>query len=424
MIKKIAYFMFAMVAVLVSLASCSDDYTPQSAEQIYFGQYYYTLGKTSVVLTLNADKAPDRDVNIPVHFGGDAKEGVDFEVPDKAFHLKAGQTEATMTINRIADNIPDDNLNLYVNLDSAPAGFSLGLANFATVSLMGNNGVLVSFSSAEGAVKFTEDFTVTLTSMKGGSYRPQVETKYPIEVKEGSTAVEGENFEFVDGPYVTVPKGKNKGTFSIKFLKKEPGKDKLILGIAEGAGYMAGSTPEMDLKVSGPDVFTGTWVFDKVSNKTTIEDGWSWFMDVSKIPTGTTADRLTFTGDSYEEYTLKPEMTGDFKNYFGNKERKIKFKEVASKYFEENWGSGETTGNVQILEIPDVNLKFSSTRSDYSRPALVGFRIIQDKESGEDILECVIDDFQPEGDDYGAQLYSEMGSMDACPLHLWFRRAK
>lgn len=414
--------MLAVVATVTVLTACSDDDTQQGGPQIYFGQYYYTLGKANVVLTLNADKAPDADVTIPVRFGGDAQEGVDYEAPEKAFLLKAGETQATMTLNRIDENIPDDAKNLYVNLQSAPAGFTLGLANFATVNLLGNNGVIVNFKSSEGAVKFTEDFTVELTDMKGKQYRPAAETTFDIVVDESSTAVEGENFEFIGGPHVVVKKGQSKGTFSIKFLKKEEGKDKLVLRFADKLGYATGSTPEMALAVSGPDVFTGTWAFDQVSNATTLENGWGSMIDFSKMPKGTSADRLTFEGNDYKEYTFKPDMTGDFKNYFGNKERKVTFKEAANKAFEEYQGFQQ----VSILEIPDVNLKFSATRSDYSRPALVGFRLIKNSD-GEDILECVIDDFQPEGDDYGADFYlgfGEPGNMADCPLHLHFKRVK
>lgn len=414
--------MLAVVATVTVLTACSDDDTQQGGPQIYFGQYYYTLGKANVVLTLNADKAPDADVTIPVRFGGDAQEGVDYEAPEKAFLLKAGETQATMTLNRIDENIPDDAKNLYVNLQSAPAGFTLGLANFATVNLLGNNGVIVNFKSSEGAVKFTEDFTVELTDMKGKQYRPAAETTFDIVVDESSTAVEGENFEFIGGPHVVVKKGQSKGTFSIKFLKKEEGKDKLVLRFADKLGYATGNTPEMALAVSGPDVFTGTWAFDQISNMGELEMYGDDYLNLKNLPKGSSADRLTFEGNNYEEYVFKPELSGDLKKYFGNTVRKVTFKEAVKKNFYEYSGAEQ----VSILEIPDVNLNFSATYNDTSRPALVGFRIIKGSD-GEDILECVLDDFQPKGNDYGADLYlgfGEPGNMADCPLHLHFKRVK
>ena len=68
--------------------------------------------------------------------------------------------------------------------------------------------------------------------MKGGVYKVKVATTFDIEVDESSTAIEGVHYEFVNGAQVVVPINKNKGSFSIKYLKKEEGKDKLILRLA------------------------------------------------------------------------------------------------------------------------------------------------------------------------------------------------
>ena len=94
--------------------------------------------------------------------------------------------------------------------------------------------------------------------------------------------------------------------------------------------------------------------------------------DISKAPKGTPSDRITFEGDSYLEYTFTPDLSGDLKNYFGTSPRKITFKEEGDKSFQENSGANV---KVSILEIPDINVKFSTTHKDI-RPALVGFRLI------------------------------------------------
>lgn len=84
----------------------------------------------------------------------------------------------------------------------------------------------MSFENSTGKVGFSADFSIKLTNMKGGVYKVKVATTFDIEVDESSTAIEGVHYEFVNGAQVVVPINKNKGSFSIKYLKKEEGKDK------------------------------------------------------------------------------------------------------------------------------------------------------------------------------------------------------
>jgi len=422
--KNIAFYLLAIIGMAVSLSACSDDDTQQHMPQIFFDQHYYTLGKTSVDLILNADEAPASDVSIPVYFGGEAEEGVDFEMPEKVFTMKAGEKEASLTINRLTDNIGEDNLDLFVNLKDAPAGFNFGLSNFAEVTLLGNNGVIMAFTETEGTVKNEDEFEINLTNMKGKRYYPSVATNIELEVDESSTAVEGEHFEFVGGAYASVRKNRYKGTFGIKFLKKEEGKDKLVLRFADKEGYAPGTNSTMTLTLKGPDNFTGTWAFDKVSNAEYLSNSYypEWGLNIEKLPTGTADDQLTFEGSDYTEYTFTPNLTGDLKNYFGTSSRKATYIGEKELSFEEYSGLLKVT----ILSIPDVNINFSTTYSDYSRAANVAFRLIED-ENGEEILECTIYDFEPKGDDYGGAFCEMMGDysmMEYIAPRIHFKRVK
>ena len=410
--KKLGHYLCILMSMTFILASCSSD-DNQRLPQIYIDQPFYTLAKGSIELKIKADQAPLTDVFIPVLFGGTAVEGVDFTVSEPSILL--GETEATFTLTRIEENIGDENKELYVNLQKAPEGFSLGLMNYASVNLLNNNGIIMSFENSTGKVGFSADFSIKLTNMKGGVYKVKVATTFDIEVDESSTAIEGVHYEFVNGAQVVVPINKNKGSFSIKYLKKEEGKDKLILRLANKDGYAIGSNGTLTVTISGPDIFTGTWAFDKITNLDLFE---MYGEDISKAPKGTPSDRITFEGDSYLEYTFTPDLSGDLKNYFGTSPRKITFKEEGDKSFQENSGANV---KVSILEIPDVNVKFSTTHKDI-RPALVGFRLIT--VDSKEVLECTLDDYEPQGEDFGAMIYEFMSSMEDAPLRIHFSKVE
>lgn len=414
--KKLGFYLCTMAAMIVMLASCSSDDNNNGLPQIYIDQPFYTLAKGSVTIDIKADQAPDTDVSIPVTFGGTALEGVDFTAPEKNITLKAGETETSLTLSRIEESIGDDNKELYVNLQKAPEGFSLGLMNYASITLLSNNGVIMSFSENTGKVGFTGDFEINLGTMSGGRHKVKVATTFNLEIDESSTAIEGVHYEFTDGAKVTVPKNKYQGTFSIKLLKKEEGKDKLVLRLANKDGYAVGSNGIMTITLKGPDVFTGTWAFEKITNLDLFE---SYGEDISKAPQGSVADQITFEGNSYEEYNFTPNITGDFKKYFGTETRKVTFKEEGDKIFQEEFGKNV---KVSILEFPGVNVNFSTQYTDI-RPALVGFRLVE--VDGKEMLECTLDDFEPKGaDEFGAMIYDFMGTMVDAPLRILFSRVK
>lgn len=408
--KKLGHYLCMLMNTAFILTSCSSD-DNQRLPQIYIDQPFYTLAKGSIELKIKADQAPSTDVSIPVLFGGTAVEGIDFIVSESSISLKAGETETTFMITRIEENIGDENKELYVNLQKAPEGFSLGLMNYASVNLLNNNGIIMSFENSTGKVGFSADFSIKLMNMQGKSYKVKVATTFDIEVDESSTAIEGVHYEFVNGSQIVVPINKNTGSFSIKYLKKEEGKDKLILRLANKDGYAIGSNGTLTVTINGPDIFTGTWVFDKITNLDLFE---MYGEDISKAPKGTSSDRITFKGNSYLEYTFTPDLSGDLKNYFGTSSRKITFKKEGDKSFQENNGANV---KVSILEIPDINIKFSATYTNI-RPALVGFRLIT--VDSKVVLECTLDDYEPQGDDFGAMIYSMMEDMTWAPFRIHF----
>ena len=102
--KKLVYFLF--VSCVIAFASCSsDDDDVKEAVQLNLDKAHYTLAKGSVEVKLLADAAPATTISVPVSFAGTAVEGTDFNASAKAFTLKAGETEATITLTRIEESI-------------------------------------------------------------------------------------------------------------------------------------------------------------------------------------------------------------------------------------------------------------------------------------------------------------------------------
>ncbi len=390
--KKLFYLLFAMCAVMFTACS-SDDDNKTEIPQLNLEKSNYTLASGTVDIKLVADAPATSNVRVPVTFAGRATEGTDFTASAKEFVLKAGETEAIITLTRVADSAGDDNLTLTVNLGSAPSGYNIGVMSYTTVTLLSKNGVIMSFANASDILTLRSDYKVTLTNMKGSSYKVTETTHLNVEVDPSSTAVEGTHFEFAEGKkYVTIDKKKDNGMVSIKFLKKEADKDKLVLRLSEREGYGYGNNATITITLQGAYSLDGTWAFKEISNLIYWKE--SMWEDVSTFPTGTPADKITFTGNSYTEYTFTPNLSGSLKNYFGTSERKVTFKEeVTKELWEESITQMQSVPiKVSVYTFPDINIKFSATASEV-RPAIVSFRNITVE--GKEILECTIDDFIP-----------------------------
>ncbi|MEY8685983.1 hypothetical protein AB9N12_07520 [Bacteroides sp. AN502(2024)] len=424
--KKLFYSLFALFAVMFTACS-SDDDNKSEMPQLSLEKSNYILASGTVDIKLIADAPAASDMSIPVTFFGRATEGTDFTTSAKEFILKAGETEAIITLTRIADSVGDDNLSLTVNLGKAPSGYTIGLMNYTTVTLLSKNGVIMSFANTSDILTLQSNYKVTLTNMSGSGYKVTEITHLNVEVDPSSTAVEGIHFEFTDGKrYVTIAKKKSNGTVSINFLKKESGKDKLVLRLSKRAGYAYGNNETITITLQGACNLDGAWAFKKISNLNYWKENMA--ADISTFPTGTSTDKITFKGNSYTEYTFIPSLNGSLKNYFGTSERKVTFEnEVTKELWEESVAQRQSVPiNVSVYTFPDINIKFSATASEV-RPAIVSFRNITVE--GEEILECTIDDFIPTDfltDEWEGWMkdMAEDPAMLSNPIRIHFTRVK
>lgn len=392
--KQLTYLLW--MGCLFFLAACSSD-DPQSSTlpQINIEKTHYSLAKGSVDVKLVADAPVPADVEIPFSMYGEANEGTDYTLSAHSFLIKAGESEATITVTRPEGEIGENSINLTLNLDrnAAPEGFHMGLINYTTIELMGQNAVIVSFTSKTDLLTMQSDFKIRLEKLNGSSYKVKEATDFEMEVDPSSTAVEGVHFEFTGKKAATVPANKNKGTVSIKFLKKEEGKDKLVLRLLEKDGYVFGSNPTITITVQGPDNFSGTWAFKEFVNLESIKTAWEGIVDASNFnfPKGSPEDQIEFKGDSYEAYTFTPKVQSDLKNYF-NSACAVTYKGERSETYTEAGGYPPITANISVLEFEQVNVNFSANNTS-NRKAVVGFRIL--REGNTETLECTIYDYEP-----------------------------
>ncbi len=417
-VKLLALFLAVCQGAVFT--SCKDDPEDQGGvpPTISVEKSHYNLATGSVDIVVKADVAPETNISVPVRCAGKAVEGTDYTLSAKQFVLKKGETSATITITRIEENIGENNVDLTINLEKGE-GYNLGLTNYAEVTLLSKNGYIISFSNPSAKLTNEDSYFITLSNMTGNPYRPAAEETFDIEVDtENSTAVEGVNFSFPNGKTVKVPAKKSEGSFTVKVLKAEEGKDKLVLRIADKAGYGFGANPTMTVTVAGADNFTGTWAFKEITNLSLFSD---YMEDISKAPKGSSEDHITFNGNNTDGYSFTPDFKGDFKNYFGTGERKIKYLGEVGKNFQEIMASYGRNIKVSQFSIPGINVKFSAKASEV-RDAKVCFRLIEVE--GQEILECTLDDFIPEPDEFAGQIYSFMGDMEWAPYRIHFTRVK
>lgn len=420
--KKVLFYLFAMCSMVATSCSSDDDGNPAEIAELNFNQARYSLAKGEVELKLISDQPAGTTVSIPVSFSGTAVEGTDFTA-DKVITLKAGETEAVMKVKRIDENIGEEDKELVVNLGTAPEGYKLGIRNYTAVELLGNTGVLMSFDNATDILSLSGIYYISLQKMTGGNYKVPSAMNLAVEVDPSSTAVEGIHFEFVDGKYAVFEKNNYQGSVTVKFLKKEIGKDKLVLRLSQKDGFAYGNNATTTITINGANELEGTWAFDMFANKDWLKSNYppefgEGYYDEEAFPKASSNDKITFTGNSHEEYTFTPNLVGDLKNYF-NKECKATFEKEENKVFQE-LGYPKVEKRVAVYNFASVNVNFSATNNK-ERSAKVSFRVTT--KDNQKVLECTLDDYEPT--DFFTGIYEfEQNMAEYAPLRIYFKAVK
>ena len=303
------------------LSACSKDDSGPSTPTISFERQAQSLpdGSTSIRLQVTGLNASSEEYIVNLKRSGTAAE-TDYELSSD--HFVIGGSNPVTTIQITSKNYGSESKNLVLTL-VPPQGISLGANPSMTITL-GAQQVVYSFVSATMELKQIVSPEVKLSYQDGTPYSVSDELRIPAVVDtENSTAVLGEHFTFVDEPEFVYSKGKTTAPVQLKFLKKEEGKDKIVLKVDPSATkYVAGYPSECTITIIGPDYdrIGGTWyVYQQYTDKQYFIDLYKvdWGFgdeEFTEIPEATEAD--TFTFDT-EKNVLTTSLQSTLKNFFG-----------------------------------------------------------------------------------------------------------
>lgn len=420
--KSIKFLALALAfCQTAAFTSCSSDDDTPTLPKVQTVASHMNFGTDPVDIYIQVDQAPAANLTVPFHCSGDAVEGTDYALSANQFVIKAGETSAYVTMTRPSATIAENSKTMTLNLDQN-AGYELGLSNYTQVTVLGENGYAVSFVQSEGKIVEEAEFTIELLDMTGDTYKSEVAETFQLEVDElNSTAVEGEHFSFPGGKTITVDAKSSVGSFKVKALKVEDGKDKLVLRIADKSGYAAGPNPTLTITVAPLDNFAGTWSLKEFVNEDLFA---SYMVEASELPTITAGEQVVLTGDTQSGYTFDPKFTGGLKNYFGEGSRQITYNGQVEKLFQEvNWGE---FFQVYSFSVPDVNYLMSATFNE-KKTCTIGLRLVE--ADGAKVLEMTIDDYNIKEDNTWGMCMGFMEGMNGLtagewmPIRLHFTRA-
>ena len=319
MLKRILNFI-AVSAVALSSISCSTDDSPE----IEFQKILYTVyEKGSVDVKLYISEPAPVTLNIPLVFGGNASEGIDYESSSESVSIPAGETEGTVTISNISLSVEKQ---LSISF-SAPAGYRLGAKNVAVVAADPQEALVYSFAYESADVLEGYVARINVTGAVSGK---DVITTEDIIIPISLTGEGAEHLVFIPeaknqpvlSPCAVLYAGETSATARFKVEDGYSGELAALLTVNsdQDSRFISGDNEDMILNVKGlqtPDKLVGTWEFKEIFD---IEELELWFMeeddDPDLLPTHNEGFTLTFAKESDGSISITPSGNGDFSNFF------------------------------------------------------------------------------------------------------------
>lgn len=368
---KRQYFFISFLTLLTILyTGCTDDDEGGEIALSFGRPIYFLTAYDSLAVELISTETMKENLEVPFSLSGTAIEGEDYTIPVKNFLLEAGKTIDTIWV------YPKDNLTqnreIRMELQDVP-GYRIYNNRVAMIPVEVKDVFSCSFLNTSYDLKNEIEVSVEL-QVAGKSYMYQnTEVHIPMEIDPASTAILGEHYEIVGGvqEFYMAPMTAY-ATVTLRFLKKEEGKDKVIFRVKEGGLYEIGNNASTTITVSGPTTFAdiaGTWSCNAFTSESLIrrlvgdEDAANLPInfpptDVIHLVEGTT-NTLNIDG-----------LTGDLKNYLRNCEVTI--------LEESPWTLYETSDmgikDVLTVELSNANVAFSATTIN-ERKVIAGIRL-------------------------------------------------
>lgn len=395
------------------LTACSDD--DDNAPRLSFGRPIYILKNTDpLAVELIASVAPTERVSVPFEVSGSAILDEDYTIEGNAFTLEPGQTIDTIWIT------PKDNVTARREIRLALRevdGYQLWNNRVAMIPVETKNVFSCSFEETKYDLK--SEITVKMGLLLDGKmyYTSTNEIRVPFDIDPASTAVPGEHFEIVGGVQELVMVGRYKATadVTLRFLKHEEGKDKLILRLHDGGLFERGNFTTTTVTVSGPTTFkslAGKWAYSEFSSESFIRRmaGYIDPTDCDNLPLGNSpTDMIEFVAGTSNTLNVDG-VRGDLAKYLRN--CVVEFGD------ESPWRLYEYTDmptrDVITLYLEKANVNYSATNVN-ERRVFVGVRLLNQNQS----LELRIVDYEPTDfltQSYYDQLHPFWGEPDEYPM--------
>ena len=374
------------------LSACSKDDSGSSTPTISFERQAQLLpnGSTSIRLQVTGLEASSQEYIINLKCSGTAAE-TEYELSSD--HFVIGGSNPVTTIQIISKNFGTESKNVVLTL-VPPQGVTLGANPSMTITLGPQEQLIYSFVSETMDLKEYVSPEIKLFKKDGTTYSVNDDLRIPAAVDtEKSTAVLGEHFEFVGEPEFVYGKGQLTAPVKLKFLKKEEGKDKIVLKVDPSAAqYVAGDPGECTITIVGSDYFKieGTWyVYQQPTDKEAMKGYWYFSDDAfTGFPAATEAD--TFTFDT-EKNVLTSSLQSDLKNFFGETCNMTPTDKECSVRDINDYA---TIYQLLLIDLDNCNRDFSATSTSADKNAYIGVRLVEEQSTGDEILELYLVDYK------------------------------
>ncbi|MCQ4875526.1 Calx-beta domain-containing protein [Butyricimonas paravirosa] len=380
----------AVFTLIMCFMACSDD--DDNARTVSFKRAVYILSSNQAIeVEIGLSEPAGQELVVPFEVFGTAVEGEDYSLFAREFVVAPGENSAKIVITPV-DNIYSDR-QIRLELGNV-VGYEYGNYRVALIPVETKEVITTSFVTDTYELK--NFVTVSMNMYIGGSsYKnPSYPVLVPFEIDPSSTAELGIHFEIVGGnQQLVMPIGGTSAQVKLKCLKKEAGKDKIVLRMSdEDLHYLAGERNRTIITIDGPTRFedlVGIWRMDGFTSlahvKSSVLSGDE--SDLEHLPENNpVTDKLIFKTGATNRMDVS-QITGDLARYLRDCDLSSVKEEEEYLY---EMGDNPPFQSVLTMEMSEANVNYSVT-STKIRKAQIGFRLLD----GGNTLELRVFDYEP-----------------------------
>jgi multidrug efflux pump subunit AcrA (membrane-fusion protein) len=171
--------------------------------QLHIGGGGVVTAGSTATLTVGADQAPLHDTQVSVSLAGDAVPGTDYSTVNPVIKLRAGHTQASLTIHTLHNDVIAPDRHIVASITPSPTQYSVGAPGIAVVTIQGATGSaalpIVTLRSATTHLVKGSPYQVTL------SLSQALTVPLTVALAYGGNAQQGSDFTLPGGTIVIPP---------------------------------------------------------------------------------------------------------------------------------------------------------------------------------------------------------------------------